>query len=157
MSSLGYCKVCRSSLVREINKRLKRDDTYPSIVEWCATHDFKVTRQKLADHKAHITDPKETLVDHARRNPAIKNGVSNDEFLQAIVDIATQRISVNPDEVTLGHALKAAQIRETRKQGQTNVLVQIARVFTAQIEPPKPTEMIEGSWAELPVPVREIQ
>lgn len=151
MSSLGYCKVCKSSLVREINKRLKRSDSYPSIVEWCATHDFKVTRQKLADHKQHITDPKETLVDHARRNPAIKNGVSNDEFLQAIVDIASTRIAENPDEVTLTHALKAAQIREAKKQSKNNLLVVFAERSMGRL-PGQPVDVIEGSWT----PVQEL-
>jgi hypothetical protein len=151
VSSLGFCKVCRSSLVKEINKRLKRSDPYPSIVEWCATHNFKVTRQKLADHKQHITDPKETLVEHARRNPAIKNGVSNDEFLQAIVDIASSRIAENPDEVTLTHALKAAQIRESRKQSQSNVLILLAQASRGRLTAPQ-EELIEGDWR----PVEEL-
>lgn len=146
MSSLGFCKVCRSSLVKEINKRLKRSDPYPSIVEWCASHGFKVTRQKLADHKQHITDPKETLVEHARRNPAIKNGVSNDEFLQAIVDIASTRIAENPDEVTLTHALKAAQIRESRKQSTANVLLVFAERSMGRLPGQQP-DVIEGEYA----------
>lgn len=143
MSSLGFCKVCKSSLVKEINKRLKRGDAYPPLVEWCKSHDFKVTRQKLADHKKHITDPRETLVDHARRNPAIRNGVSNDEFLQSIIDIAATRISENPDEISVTHALKAAQIRESRKQSQSNVLVLFAKASMG-LENQQP--VIEGEW-----------
>lgn len=149
MSSLGFCKVCKSSLAKEINKRLKRSDSYPTIVEWCKAHGFSVTRQKLADHRKHITDPKETLVDHARRNPAIKNGVTNDEFLQSVIDIAASRIAENPDEITLTHALKAAQIRESRKQQQPNVLVLFAK---ASMGLPANQDVIEGQWR----PVEEL-
>lgn len=148
MSALGYCKCCASPLVKEINKRLKRGDTYPAIVAWCGQRDFKVTRQKLADHKEHITDQKETLVEHAKKNPAIRNGVSNDEFLQAVIDIAAQKVAENPDEVTLAHALKAAQIREARKQNTTNVMLLFAERSMGLLPGQRP-EMIEGEYALL--------
>lgn len=120
-------------------------------MDWCATRDFKVTRQKLADHKNHITDPKETLVDHARRNPAIKNNVSNDEFLQAIIDIGYQKAIEDPDNINVGHALKAAQVREARKQANTtNVLMLFAAASMGL--PTNQPEVIEGAaWKELPM------
>lgn len=146
MSSLGFCKVCKSSLVKEINKRLKRSDTYPSIVEWCKSHDFSVTRQKLADHKAHITDPKETLVDHAKRNPAIKNGVTEDEFSQAILDIAYQRAMENPDDITVNHGIQIVKVRAAKKQSQSNVLILLAQASRGRLSAPQ-EEMIEGEWS----------
>lgn len=153
MGATGFCKACSSPLAKQINQRLAADESLSAIVTWCKGRDFTVTRQTLARHKEHITDPRQTFVEKARRNPAIRNGVSNDEFLQAVIDAAAAKAESDPEAISVAHGLKAAQIRESRREKQTNVLIQIARVFTAQLS--QPTELIEGSWAELPAPAEE--
>ncbi len=146
MSAPGHCKVCAGPLAKEINKRLTRGDTLTALATWCDGRDFPVTRQKLADHKQHITDPRSTFVEHARRNPEIHNGVTNDEFLQAVIDTAAVRATIDPDSITITHGLQAVQVREARKEKQVNVLMLLSKVFTGQVEH-QPPPMIEGSWS----------
>lgn len=149
MTTLGRCKVCASSLLKDINKRLANDQSFQSVADWCKAKGFPVTRQKLADHKKHITDPRQTLVEHSRRNPAIKSNVSNDDFLQAVIDVSAAKIEADPDSIGVMHGLKAVQIREARREKSVNVLMLLARAFTGNIET-QPVELIEGSYTELP-------
>lgn len=134
--------------------RLARGDTLEAVVEFCASHDFKVSLRTLGTHRSHITDPRTTFVEAARKNPAIRNGVTNDDFLQAVTDAALAKIEADPDSVNVSHGLKAVAIREARKAQQANVLILIAQAFTGQVETTKP-ELIEGSYTLLP-PVEEI-
>ena len=155
MTAPGYCKACSSPLVKEINKRLARNDALVGIAEWCGKQGFAITRQKLGDHKAHITDPRTTFVEKARRNPEIRNGVTNDEFLQAVIDAAASRAELDPDAITITHGLKAVQVREARKEKSINVLLLLAETFTGKRLEQRPQPMIEGSWSEVPAPDEE--
>lgn len=148
MTTLGRCKCCAWEHVKELNRRLANDEALTALAAWADGRGFKVTRQKLADHKAHITDPRQTFVENARRNPAIKAGVTNDEFLQAVIDVAAQKAAEDPDSIGIAHGLKAVQIREARKEKQLNVLLVLAERLTAL--PTQPTEVIEGDWTEVP-------
>lgn len=148
MTTLGRCKCCAWEHVKELNKRIARGDTQKAIVEWCATKDFQVTRQKIGDHTEHIRDPRETFVENARKNPAIRSGVTNDEFLQSVIDVAAQKAAEDPDSIGIAHGLKAVQIREARKEKQLNVLLVLAERLTAL--PTQPTDIIEGDWTEVP-------
>lgn len=147
MTTLGRCKVCASPLLKDINKRLVNNESHPAVAAWCATKGFSVTRQKIGDHKKHITDPRQTFVEHARRNPAIKANVSNDEFLQAVIDVAATKIEADPDAIGVQHGLKAVQIREGRHQSQNNYLLIIAQKLTA-LPTTQPVALIEGEWHE---------
>lgn len=147
MTAPGYCKVCRSPLVKEINKKLAKGESQPSIAEWCGQRDFKVTRQKIADHKDHITDPRVTLVERAKRSPAIK--ASSRDLLEATVQIGHENLMANPQDVTLTQALKAAQILESTKQqkGDTRILFAMLSMGKSLPQP----EMIEGTYTEIPM------
>ena len=148
MTTLGHCRACRWERAKELNKRLARGDQLNATVEWADSKDFKISRWTLAKHKEHITDPRQTFVEAARSNPAIKGNVSNDEFLQAVIDAAASNAITNPEAITVSHGLKAAQIREAQKDKQVNVLMLLARAFTQRIET-QPVELIEGSYTEL--------
>lgn len=149
MTRLGWCKACASPLVKAINKKLAAGESYTAVAEWCKSKDFPITRQKLADHREHITDPRQTFVENARRNPTIKNNVSNDEFLQAVIDTATAKIEADPDAIGVAHGLKAVQIRESRGQKQGNFLFIIAQTMTGALPTTNPApELIEGEWSE---------
>ena len=141
--SYGDCKICRSSLSRNLNKRLARGDSDPQIMAWAGEHDFKVTKPTLIRHKRHITDPKTTVVEEARKNPAIKR-VSHDEFLQSLVDIGAAKAAANPDDVSLDQAIRAAQALSQKGNGQVNVLLMLAQRMA-----PRAPEL-EGEWQELP-------
>jgi len=145
----GQCKVCKTSLKREINKRLARNDSYPSIIEWAKKKDFSVSKPTLGKHKAHITDPMTTLVDQARADPAIKR-VTVSEFRQALIDIGFQRALADPDSVSIDHALKASAQEDARKDKHVDVLMVVANRVTERLEPPKP-EALVGEYKEIPV------
>lgn len=138
----GYCKICASPLKGEVNRRLGRGETLAGVMAWLKGKDFPVSKPTLISHKKHITDPKTTFVDQARKNPAIKN-VTEDEFLQSVIDAAAARVAASPDDVTIEQGLKAAGVRASRKEKTVNVLVAVARLVTQR------TPLIEGEFTEL--------
>lgn len=143
---IGYCKVCASDLKAEINKRLRRRETYPAIMAWAATKDFSISKPTLISHKKHITDPKTTFVEAARKSPELKR-VTNTEFLEAVIAKANQRIESDPDAVTIDHGLRAAQVLESRKDRTGDALNVLVLALMGRRKEP---DMIEGEYIELP-------
>jgi hypothetical protein len=142
--STGACKVCQSSIAKALNKRLARGDSYTKVIAWAADNDFSVSKPTLISHKKHITDPKTTVVDEARKNPVIKR-VGNDEFLQALVDIGAARIAEHPEDVSVDQSIRAAQTLAQKGDKRIDVLVLLAeRLSPKALEP-----VIEGDWREL--------
>lgn len=145
----GYCSVCDSDRSREINKRMKRGDTIASIYRWLRDVEDPISEPTLRKHRKHITDPKTTLVEQAKKNPVIKRHTTND-FLQALVDIAATKAINDPESISIDQGIRAAQVIEGRKDKQVDALVQIARMLMGQA--PRP-EIIEGEYVE----VKELQ
>ena len=143
--SRGSCKCCSSSLVKQINKRLARGDTYKSIEDWCADSDFQVSKPTLINHRKHITDPKTTFVDEARKNPAIKR-VDHEQFLQSLVDISAARAAEHPEDVSIDQGIRAASTLAQRGDRKIDVLLVLAeKLMPRAIEAP-----VEGEWKLLP-------
>lgn len=145
----GYCSVCDSDLKGEINKRMKRKDSIASIRRYTVEKESPVSEPTLRNHRKHITDPKTTLVEQARKNPVIKRHTTND-FLQALVDIAATKAINDPESISIDQGIRAAQVIEGRKDKQVDALVKIARMLMGQA--PRP-EIIEGEYVE----VKELQ
>lgn len=141
--SPGYCKICASSLLPAINKKLREGVSAPEIVEWAAEFNETFVRQTLYRHKEHITDPKTTLVDRARKNPVIKRA-SNEEFLDAVRDAGFAKVLNDPDSVTVGQALKAAQISMQAKKNTDSIQLVLVGVMTGKAD-----DVIEGEWKEV--------
>jgi hypothetical protein len=141
--SPGYCKICASALLPGINKMLREERTYREIIEWAGEFNEKFVRQTLAKHKEHITDPKTTFVDQARKNPIIKRA-SNEEFLDAVRDAGFAKVAANPESVTVSQALKAAQISMQAKKNNDGLTVVLVGVMTGKAD-----EVIEGEWKEI--------
>ena len=142
--STGFCKVCSSSLAKQINKRLARGDSTTKIIAWAGDNDFSITKPTLLKHKKHITDPRTTFVDEAKKNPVIKR-TNYDEFLQALVDVGAARAAERPEDVTLDQSIRAAQTLAQRNDKRVDVLLVLAeRLAPKQLEP-----VIEGEWIEL--------
>jgi len=150
--STGFCKLCSSDLSKEINRRLARGESRAQVRDWLAAKDFKVSLPTLTSHRQHITDPKTTLVDDARRNPAIKRVTSTD-FLQAVVDMAAANIENSPQDVPLGAGIKAAALLEARREKPINVLMLIAQRATNRLEiPAEDIPLLEGEYEEIHEP-----
>lgn len=152
IGKLGYCKLCASEIEPELNKRLKADWKVPAIQEWMAKftkpdgRPMYANRQTIYAHKKHITSPEARVVSYAQRareNPVIK-AASNRQFLEAVRDIGFQRANDNPEEITIGDALKAVQIMESTKEKTGDVYFILASVM-ARSEP----LAIEGTAVEV--------
>lgn len=143
----GYCKVCDSDLSREINKRMKRGDTIASIRAYTIEKEQPISEPTLRSHREHITDPKTTFVESARKNPVIKKASTRD-FLQSLVDVGAAKIEADPDSVSIDQSIRAAQIIENTKEKQVDALLQLARMLMGR--PPQP-EYIEGEYVEVEV------
>jgi hypothetical protein len=155
----GYCKVCASELKAEINKRLKRGETYPAIMAWAKSKGFPISKPTLIKHKQHITDPKTTFVEEARKRPEIKR-VTHTEFLQSVVDTAAAKVAESPDEVTLDHGLRAAQALGAQKDRTSDAINVLVLALTGNLRPQISTQddVIEGDYRvvpALPVPEEE--
>lgn len=146
MSTTGYCKVCQSPLVKEINKRLERGESAPSVVEWAAMKGFSINRKTVLSHKRHITDPRQTFVEQARRDPAIRN-VTTDQVIQGVKNAGFANLMRNPQSVTNNQMLSAVKIEEGRREKQVNMLV-LAQIFTKKLPPPEEPKLLEGEWHE---------
>lgn len=143
---IGFCKVCSSDLKGEVNKRLNRGDTIVSVERYLESKEYPVSQPTIRKHREHITSPKTTFVEKARQNPAIKRGVTTNDFLQTLVEIGATRAAEEPDLVSLDQSIRAAQIIEGRKDKQVDALVTIARMLMGQA--PRP-EIIEGEYFEV--------
>jgi hypothetical protein len=138
----GYCKICDNRLLPAINKKLVNGVPYTQIIAWAAEFNESFVRQTLAKHKEHIKHPKVTFVEQARRNPIIVPS-SNEEFLDAVRDAGMAKIKDDPDSVTVGQALKAAQISMQSKQNNKGINIVLIGVMTGRAD-----EVIEGEWKE---------
>lgn len=115
------------------------------VVDWSKQIGFPVTKPTVLKHKRHITDPKTTAVEQARKNPAIKR-VTHDEFLQTLVDIGAATAASAPEVVTMDQSIRAAQTLANKSDKKIDFLLVLAeRLMPKQ-------EMIEGEWEELDSP-----
>lgn len=146
----GYCRVCASSLKAEINKRLVRHESTPSIIAWAKPKGFSVSKPTLLKHKKHITDSKTTFVDKAKANPAIRR-VSHTEFLESVVSAGAKRVEENPEDVTIDQSIRASQVLESRKDKTGDALNILILALTGN----RPLQLagddeIDGTYTELP-------
>lgn len=140
----GFCKICASSVLPQINNMLRDNASSTKIIEWAKEFNLVFVRQTLYTHKEHITDTKTTYVDRARKNPIIKRA-SNEEFLDAVRDAGFAKVANDPDSVSIGQALKAVQISVNAKKANEGVNIILVGVMTGKAE----TVIEEADWKEL--------
>lgn len=128
----GYCKLCALEspyTQRQLDQRLGSGWSASRLIAWLAPKGIKVSRDTIYTHKKHIANPRDRLVSAVEKRAAehgyLPAKVSEDQFLENIISLGNQRIAESPDDVTIAHALKAAQIRAgLSKKGQDiNILV----------------------------------
>lgn len=170
----GYCKLCSSKWLADINRQL--DDGWNSreIISWVAEASkgaLTFNRQTLYAHRDNVgghhkraaaaapvspstpQTPSSTPRDPG--SPAPKS--SNDEFLEFIRDHGMAELRENPEQITPKMAMEAVKILEARKATQVHHLV-LARVLTNQIEAPAspPAEIVVGEYREIAAPTEPI-
>lgn len=139
----GYCKICASSLLPQINKLLKEKVSGNKIIDYAKEFNFTLSLPTVYKHKAHITDPRVTFVDKARANPVIRPE-SPLQFLETVVDVSAQRVIESPEEITIDHGLTAARLLMKEARGpdnSTKILILVASGHG--------NEVIEGEYKEV--------
>lgn len=70
---------------------------------------------------------------------------TNEQYLEAIRDLGYKRAVENPEEVTIDHGLKAAQVLASQKRGGGDTIILLAKVFTGGGLP----DVIDGEYQEV--------
>lgn len=107
--------MCSNALVKDINKQMKQNVALTEIATWAGDKGFSVRRQTLAKHRDHITDPRQTMVEHARRNPEIMN-VTPRQAADALLAVGMRNVAREPEQVKVGHVIKLIDIDARRKE-----------------------------------------
>lgn len=172
----GYCKLCAledpvvqdelDRRIAKVNKNVPVGDrkrywySPKKINDWLGAKGVGgASRDTVYKHRMHVANPKDRLVNavvkRANDGYTPRPKVSETEFLDSVISIGQQRVMDDPGEVTIGQALRAAQIRSNiKRQGQDiNALIQIftSGVPSAPRDIPAPPglEAIEGEVKEV--------
>lgn len=164
----GYCKLCSSKYLPDINRQLDEGWNAREILEWVTAASkgaLTFNRQTLyahrdnvgGQHKRAATAPAPPASSGSGQAPPSDPGspapqTTNDEFLEFIRDQGMAVLREDPAQITPKMAMEAVKILEARKSQQTNVLV-LARVLTNQIEAsPSNPEIVVGEYTEVSPP-----
>ena len=166
----GYCKLCASKWLPDINRQLDEGWNAREISTWVSEASkgaLTFNRQTLYAHRDNVdghhkrsasdvppeppsTSQSEGSAPSGRRAAAPKS--SNDEFLDFVRDHSLSELKENPSLITPRMGLEAVKILEARRAPTVQHLV-LARVLTNQIAPAaSPAEIVEGEYRELPAP-----
>lgn len=148
----GWCKLCAFADARLLNEKIKAGWNARQINDWLKSqYDVSATRQTIYTHRdEHLTRPEDrvvTAVQKQRESGKMLPRVStNEQYLEAIRDLGYQKAVENPDEVTIDHGLKAAQILASQKRGGGDTIILLAKVLTGGATP---EVIIEGQARDI--------
>lgn len=152
----GYCLLCSWEHVIELDRLIRQGRNNAECAEWAKSRfGFTWNRQTFYKHRdEHAKSPEDRVIQASQKSPGQSGLVvrksSNNEFLEAIRDIGLAKAVRDPEDISIDHALKAAQILETRKDragDQINLLVQIVTQGAPPIQVTGP--VIEGEATEI--------
>lgn len=113
-------------------------------------------RKTFYNHKDHSANPKDRLVSQVQAQRArgtLPATVSEEEYLDAILAAAMQRVVDDPESVTLDHGLKAAAAKAQAKASKGGVNVTLSFALTQPLtEAPRLLQdgSVEGEYSEVP-------
>ncbi len=119
----GYCLLCSlkdEKTRKALTKQYQAGHKSPVINQWLFDNIGKgVDRRTIYSHGAHIKSPKDRLVGAvtARQasDPSLPQSVSEDEFLQRVMDAAAMNLASNPESVSVDQGIKAASAKLSAK------------------------------------------
>jgi hypothetical protein len=156
VGSAGYCKLCafedpkvQDAFDKRVGaKKGKRYEYSPDALnEWLREKGIGVSasRPTIYAHRKHVMHPNDRIVNAVQRRQAehgsVPATVSEDEFVDAIIALGNRRAVENPDEVTIDHALKAAQLKANAKK-KGNEQAVLVNIFTSG--PSTESTIVEG-------------
>lgn len=135
--SQGFCKLCSFKDARfqlSYDERTRAGWTPRNLNEWAEKSGQAgavASKETIYNHRKHVQHPKDRIVSAVQRTEArtvatTKPEASPDVFLEAIVSIGQQRAIDNPEEVTIDHALRAAQALKQSKSQSSGINILIA-------------------------------
>lgn len=128
----GYCSLCVHPGVKAINRIINEGGNAGRVNAYLEqTYDKGVDRRTIYAHREHALSPENKVIQAAeigRKQLTIRK-TSTTEFLESLRDIGFSKAIEDPEKVSIEHALKAAQILESRKDrggDQLNILIAIS-------------------------------
>ena len=146
----GYCKICHwRSGVRDLNRQaFSKGWSAGQAVAYAKSKGLEFERKTWARHLTHARHPADALVSYAENSASLApQTVSQTDFYQAIRDIGFRNALANPDDVTVMHALKAADSLERRKDHGQDLLAAMAKLMMGM--PMHDVVTIEGEATEV--------
>src|SRR3990167_412602 len=121
----GYCTLCARPEANIYIDGARRGWNHPQALKVAETYDYTFSRQTWYRHRSHAETDEQKVIQRAvavRAEGAITkfNRTSNEGFLEAVRDIGMARAALDPDAVTIDHALKAVSILEAKKEKKTD-------------------------------------
>lgn len=157
----GYCLVCdglntRPDLRKKANAVFANQKA-PAIIDWLDQNlGIRPDRRVVYNHKGHIAHPSDRLVSQVQAQRAkgtLPAQVSEDEYLDAVLAAAMQRVVDEPEAVTIDQGLKAAAAKTAAKASRGGGISTLVIALTRPLEG-IPTLLlgdgsIEGDYTEV--------
>jgi hypothetical protein len=145
----GYCKLCASTALADVNEAIKNGWNARQVNTMLeAKYGWKVNRQTFYSHKEHASHPADRVVNSVEKAKADGNVLPRQstptQFLEAVRDLAMQRAIDHPEEVTIDHGIKAAQVLAQSNKRGGDITILLARVVTGG----DPAVVIEGEFSD---------
>lgn len=155
----GYCKLCdfeEGVIQNQMDDRTRQGWTPKQLNVWLQRQieGWKVVSDiTVYKHRKHVQRPEDKLVTAVRRTQqralTVAPKSSPDEFLNAVVSAGMTKVIENPEDVTLDHALRAAQVLKTAKSDQRGGLNVLIGIFTNQSNFQLPDQMIDADYVDV--------
>jgi hypothetical protein len=132
-------------MVKEFNTRMRQGKNAVEMQEWAHKYNFTFHRDSFYKHRnSHMMSNADKVVQASLLIPESDKirTTSDEDVLKGIRDLGYATAIANPENVTVGHALKALSILTAAKPQQTNVLLILARAMTT------PLDEIEGEYVD---------
>ena len=137
-------------MCKEFNTRVRQGKNAVEMQEWAHKYNFTFHRQSFYTHRnKHLMSSSDKVVQASLavpENEKIRNATDED-VLKGIRDLGYATAIANPENVTVGHALKALSILNASKPQNQNVLILLARALTT------PYAEVEGEYTEYDPPL----
>lgn len=138
----GYCLCCDTLNTRPDKRKAANavfaNNKAPAIIEWLDQNlGIRPDRRTIYNHKAHMADPKDRLVSQVsaqRAKGTLPSQVSEEEYLDAVLAAAMQRVVDDPEAVTIDQGLKAAAAKTAAKASRAGAQITLQIALTRPLE-----------------------
>lgn len=137
----GYCKLCSIAdpdLWQQYQQRVKAKWSPTKLNDWARATghpSLVVAKDTLYSHRKHLEHPQDRMVSAVQKTQqaVVEAGPQSSptEFLEALVSVGHKRVMENPEEVSIDHALRAAQQLSSQRSASSGMSMLIAAITGA--------------------------